>query len=134
MNKIIIASGPVIIENNKTLLNISGEDNFWKFCGGKVRENEDLQQTAVRRAKEELGINIEITNPTPFLFYTAKKTSTEPIDVILVHYLAKHIGEIKPGEDIREWKWIPILELDELEKKGELAPNIIPTLKHFRII
>ncbi|KKP96305.1 MAG: Mutator mutT protein [Candidatus Moranbacteria bacterium GW2011_GWE1_36_7] len=134
MNKIIVASGPVIIEDGKTLLNISGKDNFWKFCGGRVEENETLQQTATREVKEEMGLEIEIINPTPFLLHTAKETAEGDIDVILVHYLAKRIGEIFPGEDIREWKWIPISELAELEKNGELAPNIIPTLKHFHII
>lgn len=36
--KFIIASGPVIIENNKVLLNRHGEDDkakeYWKFVGG----------------------------------------------------------------------------------------------------
>lgn len=123
MPKIIIASGPVIVENNKVLLDISGYDNFWKFCGGKAKDNENLIETAQRRSKEELGIDIEITNNTPFLLHTTK----EDFDVILVHWLAKRIGEISPGEDIREWKWIP---LENLEKEN-LAPNIIPTLKHF---
>ena len=41
-SKIIIASGPVIVENNKVLLNISSGDTFWKFCGSKIRNNELL--------------------------------------------------------------------------------------------
>lgn len=130
MQKIIIASGPVIIEGDKVLLDISGEDNFWKFCGGKVKENETLEQTAIRRAKEELGIDTKIINNTPFLLHVAKEKGSEKFDVILAHFLADFSGEIKPGEDIREWKWIP---LDELEKEN-LAPNIIPTLKHFNLI
>lgn len=36
MPKIIIASGPVIVENNKVLLNQHGDTEFWKFCGGQV--------------------------------------------------------------------------------------------------
>jgi len=40
--KLIIASGPVIIENGKVLLNKHGDDKFWKFLGGKV-ENWILQ-------------------------------------------------------------------------------------------
>jgi len=35
MPKIIIASGPVIVENNKVLLNQHGDTEFWKFCGGR---------------------------------------------------------------------------------------------------
>lgn len=130
MNKIIIASGPVIVENNKVLLDISGDDKFWKFCGGKTKETETLQETANRRTHEELEIEIEILDKNPFLLHTTKETSEGNIDVILVHYLAKRIGEITPGEDIRQWKWIAIEDL----KNENLAPNIMPTLKHFGFI
>ena len=128
MPKIIIASGPVIVENNKVLLNQHGDTEFWKFCGGKVEDYElNLIETAQREVKEEMGINIEILNEKPFLFHTKKKKEEENVDVILAHFPAKRIGEIKPGEDIRQWEWI---EIDELSKEN-LAPNIIPTLKHF---
>ena len=30
-------SGPVIVENNEVLLNKDKKDNFWKFCGGRIR-------------------------------------------------------------------------------------------------
>jgi 8-oxo-dGTP pyrophosphatase MutT (NUDIX family) len=131
MAKIIIASGPVIVEDGKALLDKSGDDLFWKFCGGKVKdEDAGLRATAKRRAREELGIEIEIINPEPFLIHTLKETPEGNIDVILVHYLAKRIGEIKPGADIREWKWIQMVDL----KKEDLAPNITPTLKHFKFL
>jgi 8-oxo-dGTP diphosphatase len=126
MEKIIIASGPVIVEENKVLLNQHGDTNFWKFCGGKTKENESLEETAIRRVKEEMGIEIKIINDIPFITYSKKETTDEKIDVILVHFLAKRIGEIKPGEDIREWDWFDINYLPE-----NLAPNIFPTLRHF---
>ena len=129
MQKIIIASGPVIVENSKVLLDIQGEDNFWKFCGGKTKENESLKETAVRRAKEELGIEIEITNDIPFIFYVEKNTSEEKVDIILVHFLSKSVGEIKPGADVKEWNWFDMKNLPE-----NLAPNILPALKHFGFI
>jgi len=128
MQKIIIASGPVIVENNKVLLNQHGDTTFWKFCGGRVDDFEtNLIENARREVMEEMGLKINILNPEPFLLYTKKETSEGDLDIILVHFLAERIGEITPGEDIREWKWIP---LEELEKES-LAPNIIPTLKHF---
>ena len=54
MTKIIIASGPVIVENNKVLLDKHGDTTFWKFCGGRVEDfNTDLIDNAKRRVKEE---------------------------------------------------------------------------------
>lgn len=130
MTKIIVVSGPVIVEDNKVLLNQHGESNFWKFCGGKVEDFEtDLIENAKREVKEEMGIEIEILDEHPLITYRKKETEAGEIDVILVHYLAKRIGEVKPGKDIREWNWF---DLDNLP--DNLAPNIIPALKHFGFI
>ncbi|NTV41455.1 MAG: NUDIX domain-containing protein [Candidatus Moranbacteria bacterium] len=131
MNKIIIASGPVIIEDGKVLLNQHGDTDFWKFCGGKVENYElNLIDTARREAEEEMGIEIEILDTIPFLLHTTKSINENSFDVILVHYLAKRIGEIKPGSDIRKWDWVPLEKLSD----ENLGPNIMPTLKHFGFI
>jgi len=130
MQKIIIASGPVIVENNKVLLDQHGDTTFWKFCGGKVENfKTDLIENARREVKEEMGIEIEILDEKPFLLHTKKETLEGNIDVILVHFLAKRIGEITPGEDIRAWDWLDIENLPQ-----DLAPNILPALKHFGFI
>lgn len=128
--RIIIASGPVIVENGKVLL-VKHDDNFFKFCGGKVKKNETLFHTAIRESKEELGIKIEITNKSPFIIHTKKFIDHNPVDVILVHYLAKRLTKtIKPSKTIKEWTWIDITKI----KKNYLAPNIIPALKHFKFL
>ncbi len=78
-----------------------------------------------------MGIEIEILDENPFILHTIKVLEDgKKIDVILVHYLAKRIGEITPGDDVREWKWIPLENL----RNENLAPNIIPTLKNFGFI
>jgi ADP-ribose pyrophosphatase YjhB (NUDIX family) len=126
MSKIIIASGPVIVENGKALLDIQGDDDFWKFCGGKIREGESLKKTAIRRAKEELGIDIEIIDESPFLMHVSKERDGENTDVLLVHWLAKRIGEPKAGEGVRETEWVDIKNLPK-----DVGPNVKPALKHF---
>ncbi len=131
MEKIIIASGPVIVEDGKVLLTKHGDTPFWKFCGGKVEDkNESLLDAAKREAKEEMGIDLKILNEEPFLMYTNKEKDGLSIDVILVHYLAERIGEAQAGDDIDEWKWIEIKDLEN----EELAPNIMPALRHFGLI
>jgi len=71
MSQTIIAAGPVIIEDNKVLLNKHGDDNFWKFCGGKVN-NERLEETVKREAKEEVGVDIKILDHKPFIMHVKK--------------------------------------------------------------
>lgn len=77
-----------------------------------------------------MGVDIEILDKNPFIIFTRKNSDNRSMDIILVHFLAKRIGEIKPGKDIRQWRWIEIENL----KNENLAPNIIPALKHFRFI
>lgn len=121
--KTIIAAGPVIIEDDKVLVNKHGDTDFWKFPGGKVEDYTelDLREHAKREAKEEMGIGIEIIKPMSTLL----SRKGEDI-VVLVHYLAKRVGEINQGEDIREWKWLDINNLPE-----DVGPNIKPIVEEY---
>ncbi len=131
----IVASGPVIIENNKVLLNRHGknskEKEYWKFVGGRVEkfdfqdETQSLEETCKREVREEMGLDVKIIKPLkPMMIrHPDKKNSF----VILIHYLAKRIGEIKLGNDIEEYKWWSI---DRLPKK--CAPNIKPVIDEYK--
>jgi len=45
MKKTIIASGPVIIENGKLLVNKDNKDDFYKLPGGTVEEGiEEMEE------------------------------------------------------------------------------------------
>jgi len=126
--KIKIASGPVIVEDGKVLLDEHGDTDFWKFCGGEVQDfKASLIENARTRTIEEIGVEIEILNNTPFIYYTTKESEYGDIDYLVVHFLAKRVGEIVPGKDIREWAWIPLEELSN----HKLAPSIVPALKYF---
>lgn len=126
-NNIIIAAGPVIIENNKVLLVKHGTNPHWKFPGGRLAEfnfsdwSNSLEQTAKREAKEELGINIEIIKPLKTMFIPRENHKNEY--VLLVHYLAKRQGEIRPGPEIDDWDWFPLDDLPD-----NCANNIKPVL------
>jgi ADP-ribose pyrophosphatase YjhB (NUDIX family) len=130
MPKIIIASGPVIVENNKVLLNKHGDTSFWKFCGGRAEDYDaSLIENAIREVAEEMGIKIKVLNDEPFITFARKETDGGTVDIILVHFLSERVGKIKPGDDIKEWNWFSLNELPD-----DLGPNIIPALKHFKFI
>lgn len=123
MNKpIIIASGPVIIENGKVLLNKHGDDGFWKFVGGKVEVYDiSLEEVAKREVMEEMGLEVDLIRPLkPMMIDMPDKV------VILVHYLATRKGEVKPGVDILEWSWFDIKDLPH-----DSAPNIKPVISEY---
>jgi len=128
--KFIVASGPVIIEDGKVLLNRHGDDNLWKFPGGRVESadfdsgRDALEMACKRESKEEMGIDVEIIRP----FKTLMVPHPEKSDtiIILVHYLAKRIGEIKAGADIKEYDWFDLNNLPD-----NCAPNIKTIVEEF---
>lgn len=67
----MVASGPVIIQQRdgitKTLLVKHGDKPIdelkWKFCGGKILKGTDLEENAIREAKEEIGVEVKLIKP-----------------------------------------------------------------------
>lgn len=117
---IIVASGPVIIEDGKVLLNREHKEygiSDWFFPGGKVEDFDiTLEEVCKREAMEELGIEVEILKP----LRTIKYKIDEETVAILVHWLAKRTNDtITPGRETAEWDWHDITNLPE-----NAAPNV----------
>lgn len=126
---ITIAAGPVIIENNKVLLDKHGTDGYWKFPGGALFDNLSPKEHTRLQAQAELGVELELTSePFVISFTTSRDGQTEYI--VLIHYLAKRLNqEIKPGPEIKEWAWYDIKNLPP-----DCAPNIKLATEHFQSV
>lgn len=123
--KSIIASGPVIIEGNKVLLNKETKTEGitpWMFPGGEVEDFDSSLEDACRReVKEELGIDLEIIRPLkPVLL---KKDGRV---IVLIHYLARRIGDVKPGPEVADWGWHDIHNLPK-----DCAPNVYQVINDY---
>jgi len=122
--KTIIASGPVIIENGKLLVNKDDKDDFYKLPGGTVKQGESLTEACKNESKQENNANIEIIKPlNPMIIYKNPQTN-EKQTIILIHYEAKLLNknEIKPIAPVQEVKWLDIEEIKQ--DKHNVAPNI----------
>lgn len=123
--KYIIASGPVIIEDGKLLVNKDDKDDFYKLPGGTIEENvEDLEEACLRETKEEINGDVEIIKPLhPMILWKNPQTS-EKMCILLIHYLArlKNKNEIRPIPPIKEIKWLDLVEIKQ--EKHNVAPNI----------
>ena len=122
--KFIVASGPVIIENGKLLVNKDDKDEFYKLPGGTVEKGDDLMGACLRESKEEINADVEIVRPlNPMIIYKNPQTKEE-MTIVLIHYEAKlkRKEDLKPIEPIKEVRWLDISEI----KKGNypVAPNI----------
>ena len=114
--KFIIASGPVIIEDRKLLVNKDNKDDFYKLPGGSIEKNiETLEEAYKREVKEEINGEIEIIKPlTPKVLWQ-NPTTKEEMTIILTSFLAKLTNkkEIKPMDSTVEIKWLELDKMDE---------------------
>ena len=123
----IIASGPVIIENNKVLLNREQKDygeTPWLFPGGKM-ETEDIDEEACchREVMEELGIRVKILKK--LLTITEEHDSKK---YELHHYLAERIGDVNcTNPEIIEWAWHDINNLPD-----NCMPNVYKIIDYIK--
>lgn len=123
--KFIIASGPIIIEDGKLLVNKDSKDDFYKIPGGTIQEGEnDLEETCKREFFEENNAKIEIIKPLHPMQIWKNPTTSEKMAITLIHYEAKLLNpeEIRPSGETIETKWLPIEEIKQ--GKHKVAPNI----------
>jgi ADP-ribose pyrophosphatase YjhB (NUDIX family) len=124
-NHSIIASGPVIIEDNKVLLNKEHKPegvSLWMFPGGEVEQFDiSLEEACRREAKEELGIDVAIIQPLRPIMLQQKDRV-----VVLIHFLATRVGEINPGPETIAWGWHDIHHLPT-----DCAPNVYTIINDY---
>ena len=123
--KFIIASGPIIIENGKLLVNKDEKDNFYKIPGGTIQENtEDLEEACHKEAMEENNAKIQIIKPLHPMVIWKNPQTKEKMTIILIHFLAKLLNknEIKPCNETKEIRWLDIEKIKQ--SKYHIAPNI----------
>jgi 8-oxo-dGTP diphosphatase len=103
----------VVIKENKVLLIKRGVEPFkdyWALPGGHVDWDETLEETVKREVKEELDVNV--TNLKQIGIYS--DPSRHPKQAINVAYAVAIEGEIKPGDDAKEFKWFDLNKLPKL--------------------
>lgn len=123
--KYIIASGPVIIEDGRLLVNRDDKDDFYKLPGGTIEEGvESLEEACHREVKEENNAVMKIIKPLHPMILWKNPQTVEKMCILLIHYEAKLLnrGEIKPVYPIQEVKWRDIGDIKN--GKYSVAPNI----------
>ncbi|GEM_PF-349055 len=123
--KSIVASGPVIIQDGKLLVDKDLKDDFYKIPGGTIEpDTEDLEEACHRKVGEEIGARIEILKPLHPMIIWKNPQTKEKMAILLIHYLAKlkNPEEIKAIAPIQGIRWLDIEEI----KQGNhnVAPNI----------
>jgi 8-oxo-dGTP diphosphatase len=114
-----VGVGAVVIEDGRILLVRRGTPpgkGMWAIPGGLVEFGETLQQAAEREIQEETGLTIRAGRP----FYTFDIIQRDGQGEVEFHYIIVDLtaefvsGDLTPGDDATDARWITAGELEHL--------------------
>lgn len=136
-DKIDFTAEVFIVFKNKVLLRKHDKYKKWLSIGGHVELNEDPNETAVREAKEEVGLDIELneslrkfiqkdetTELIPPYFMNRHGISKTHEHVTLIYFATSNtnvLSENAEKEKSEECRWFT---KEEVIKNDEILPNI----------
>lgn len=119
MKKIILAGCVIQNPQGKILLihRNTPQRTQWETPGGKIEEDEDAEQTAVREIKEEVGVDIEIIRRLG-----QKDFQEDEFVMEYIWFLAKVVsGEPKLMEE--KYDKLDYFSWEELNQMNDLSGN-----------
>jgi ADP-ribose pyrophosphatase len=88
----------------------------WSIPGGAVELGERVRDAAVREAKEECGLDIELVGDTPMDAIDniiVDENKRLQYHYIILQFLARpRVGTLRSGSDAAEVRWVPLEEVD----------------------
>ncbi|QGH35117.1 NUDIX domain-containing protein [Gracilibacillus salitolerans] len=120
----ITVTAAIIVSNRKVLITKRSENmsipNLWEFPGGKLKENESLEDCVVREINEELRVRIKVLR-----HFTTNHHRYDFGYIKLISFITKIESgfiELKEHADI---KWVGVDDLSNYK----FAPADIPVVR-----
>jgi 8-oxo-dGTP diphosphatase len=113
--KVAVVCGIVLLQDNKYLLVQEKQPKVygkWNLPAGRVDEGENLEQAAVREAKEETGFDVKIDKHLIVIHPSIESP-------VLHAFLAEAIGgELKfPKDELLDARWFSYEEVADLKEQ-----------------
>lgn len=114
-----VAVGAIVFKDGKVLLVRRGKPparDVWAIPGGSVEVSETLQRAAEREIYEETGITIQALEPIYAFDYIERDASgCARFHYVIVDLAADYVGgELRPGDDALEARWVSAPDLPNL--------------------
>jgi 8-oxo-dGTP diphosphatase len=130
----IVAVGAIVAENGRVLMARRGKEpsyGLWSVPGGAVHLGEDLKAAACREIKEELGIEVELTDVIEIMERVTRDAEGRiQYHYVVIDYLARHVGgEPTPSPEALEVRWIAPEDFPTYEMTRGTADIILRMLE-----
>ena len=122
----------VCVKDNKILLSKLRTDKYWKFIGGKVEFNEDINHAILREYKEETGASLQIDKLLGFIenFFDTQDSSMH--QYIFFYQLKDENNALELFDDEREmddnkngiYKWFKLSDINDIPIRPECFKDI----------
>jgi len=116
----VLAVAAIIVDNGEILLVKRANEparGKWSPPGGVVELGESLVDAVKREVREECGLEIEVDGLLDVVEVVRRDSKGRiRFHYVILDYLARPTGgELRPGEDASEVRWIPLRELENYE-------------------
>ncbi|MEO6508548.1 MAG: NUDIX domain-containing protein [Patescibacteria group bacterium] len=119
----------IILKNDKVLLSYVDENHFHYYIGGKIEENETIEQAATREIKEECNATFTFRKIVYIREYIDQPSNTHSIEFYL-------LGDINKDKELEhyvdpeskgiQWQtWIPIKDLQNIDVRPKNLTKIL---------
>lgn len=128
-------SAGILIQDRKLLIVRSRGKSFFISPGGKIEPNETTQVALVRELKEELNIDVHVSDLSFFgTFFASVIRQEDKYMQMDVFFVSKWKGEITPTSEIEEIKWIDSTTVKDIELGSVFLHDVLPKLKEQNLI
>jgi 8-oxo-dGTP diphosphatase len=114
MERVDVAYALIVNEESQKILMVYNVGSGWSLPGGSVETGETLEQAAVREAKEETGLDIEVCHIAAINERFRKK---KDVHAVFFTFNTRIIGgeiAVNDPSEIAEIKWVDFQTANEL--------------------
>ena len=116
----VLAVAAIIVDNGEILLVKRANEparGKWSPPGGVVELGESLVDAVKREVREECGLEVQVDRLLDVVEVVRRDSKGRiRFHYVILDYLAHPTGgELRPGEDASEVRWIPLRELGNYE-------------------
>jgi len=130
----IPAVGAIIIRDGQILLVLRGNgpyQRYWSVPGGKVEWGETLEAAVQREVWEETGLTIQAGALAGAVDLIIRDNEQVITHHVIIDYFAEVTGgELHPGSDAPDVRWVPLNELCRLD----VTPQLIEMLERVGVL